>query len=33
MAAVVQWARAYGKHIFIFVAKHDTEVGKLLRVD
>jgi ATP-dependent DNA helicase PIF1 len=33
MAAVVQWARARGKHISIFVAKHDTEAGKLLRVD
>jgi ATP-dependent DNA helicase PIF1 len=33
MAAVVQWARAYGKHISIFVAKHDTEPGKRLRVE
>ncbi|EAQ87477.1 predicted protein [Chaetomium globosum CBS 148.51] len=33
MAAVVQWARAYGKHISIFVAKHDTESGKRLRVE
>ncbi|EAQ93239.1 predicted protein [Chaetomium globosum CBS 148.51] len=30
MAAVVQWARAHGKHISIFVAKHDTESGKRL---
>jgi hypothetical protein len=27
MAAVVQWARAHGKHISIFVAKHDAESG------
>jgi hypothetical protein len=33
MAAVVQWARAHGKHISIFVAKHDTEPGKRLRVE
>ena len=33
MAAVVQWARAHGKHISIFVAKHDTESGKRLRVE
>jgi hypothetical protein len=33
MAAVVQWARAYGKHISIFVARHDTESGKRLRVE
>ncbi|EAQ83552.1 predicted protein [Chaetomium globosum CBS 148.51] len=33
MAAVVQWARAYGKHISIFVAKHDTESAKRLRVE
>ncbi|EAQ90120.1 predicted protein [Chaetomium globosum CBS 148.51] len=32
-AAVVQWARAYGKHISIFVAKHDTESAKRLRVE
>ncbi|EAQ88761.1 hypothetical protein CHGG_05380 [Chaetomium globosum CBS 148.51] len=30
MAAVVRWARAHGKHISIFVAKHDTESGKRL---
>ncbi|KAK4095717.1 hypothetical protein N658DRAFT_386510, partial [Parathielavia hyrcaniae] len=33
MAAVVQWARAHGKHISIFVARHDTESGKRLRVE
>ena len=33
MAAVVQWARAHGRHISIFVAKHDTESGKRLRVE
>jgi hypothetical protein len=33
MAAVVQWARAHGKHISIFVAKHDTEAGKRLSVE
>jgi ATP-dependent DNA helicase PIF1 len=33
MAAVVQWARAHGKHISIFVAKHETESGKRLRVE
>jgi hypothetical protein len=33
MAAVVQWARAHSKHISIFVAKHDTEPGKRLRVE
>jgi hypothetical protein len=33
MAAVVQWARAHGKHISIFVAKHDTESGKRLGVE
>ncbi|EAQ93012.1 predicted protein [Chaetomium globosum CBS 148.51] len=32
MAAVVQWARAHGKHISIFVAKHDTDSGKRLSV-
>jgi hypothetical protein len=32
MAAVVQWARAHGKHISIFIAKHHTESGKRLRV-
>jgi hypothetical protein len=31
MAAVVQWARAQGKHISIFAAKHDTEAGRQLR--
>ena len=31
MAAVVQWARARGKHISIFIAKHDTESGRKLR--
>ncbi|EAQ84157.1 predicted protein [Chaetomium globosum CBS 148.51] len=30
MAAVVQWARAHGKHISVFAAKHDTESGKRL---
>ncbi|AEO59421.1 hypothetical protein MYCTH_2307709 [Thermothelomyces thermophilus ATCC 42464] len=30
MAAVVQWTRAHGKHISIFVAKHHTEAGKRL---
>jgi len=33
MAAVVQWARVHGKHISIFVAKHDTESGKRLHVE
>ena len=33
MAAVVQWARAHGKHISIFIAKHDIEAGKQLRVE
>jgi hypothetical protein len=33
MAAVVQWARAHGKHISIFVAKHNTETGKRLGVE
>ncbi|KAL6406058.1 hypothetical protein AUP68_10619 [Ilyonectria robusta] len=33
MAAVIQWARAQGKHISIFVAKHDTEAGKRLHVE
>jgi hypothetical protein len=33
MAAVVQWARAHGKHISIFVAKHNTELGTRLRVE
>jgi hypothetical protein len=33
MAAVVQWARARGKHISIFVAKHDTEAGKQIDVE
>ncbi|KAK4097206.1 hypothetical protein N658DRAFT_569463 [Parathielavia hyrcaniae] len=33
MAAVVQWVRAHGKHISIFVARHDTESGKRLRVE
>ncbi|EAQ87366.1 predicted protein [Chaetomium globosum CBS 148.51] len=32
-AAVIQWACAYGKHISIFVAKHDTESAKRLRVE
>jgi len=30
MAAVVEWARSHGKHISIFVAKHDTESGSQL---
>jgi hypothetical protein len=33
MAAVVQWARAHGKHISIFVTKHNTEPGRRLRVE
>jgi len=33
MAAVVQWAYAHGKHISIFIAKHDIEAGKQLRVE
>jgi hypothetical protein len=33
MAAVVQWARAHGRHISIFVARHDTEPGRRLRVE
>ncbi|EAQ85303.1 predicted protein [Chaetomium globosum CBS 148.51] len=33
MATVVQWARACGKHISIFVAKHDTKSAKRLRVE
>ena len=33
MAAVVQWARAHGKHISIFVARHDVEPGKRLRAE
>ena len=33
MAAIMQWARAQGKHISIFVAKHDTEAGKRLLVE
>jgi hypothetical protein len=33
VAAVVQWARAHGKHISIFVAKHDTEAGRRLVVE
>jgi hypothetical protein len=33
MAAVVQWARAHGKHISIFVAKHGTECGKRLSIE
>ena len=31
MAAIVQWARTYAKHISIFIAKHDIEAGKQLR--
>ncbi|EAQ84295.1 predicted protein [Chaetomium globosum CBS 148.51] len=30
---VVQWARDHGKHISIFVAKHDTDSGKRLSVE
>lgn len=30
MAAVVQWTQSQGKHISIFVAKHDIEVGRQL---
>ena len=33
MAAVVQWARAHGKHVSIFVAKHDTVAGKKISSD
>jgi hypothetical protein len=33
MAAVVQWARARGKHISIFAAKHNTEAGRRLRAE
>jgi hypothetical protein len=33
MAAVVQWARERGKHVSIFVAKHDTEAGKQLDME
>jgi hypothetical protein len=33
MAVVVQWARAHGRHISIFVAKRDTEPGRRLRVE
>jgi hypothetical protein len=33
MAAVVQWARAHGRHISIFVARRDTEPGRRLRVE
>jgi hypothetical protein len=33
MAAVVQWARAHGRHISIFVARHDTERGRRLRIE
>jgi hypothetical protein len=33
MAAVVQWARAHGKHISIFVARHDTEAAKQLDME
>jgi hypothetical protein len=33
MAAVVQWARAHGKHISIFAAKHGTESGRRLGVE
>jgi len=33
MAAVVQWARANGKHISIFVAKHDNQTGRRLRAE
>lgn len=33
MAAVVQWARTHGKHISIFVARHETEAGKQLYVE
>ena len=33
MAAVIQWARAHGKHISIFAAKHATEAGKRLSME
>lgn len=33
MAAVVQCARAHGKHISIFIAKHHTEAGRQLQAE
>jgi hypothetical protein len=33
MAAVVQWARAHGRHISIFLARHDTEPGRRLCIE
>ncbi|KAL2186840.1 hypothetical protein L209DRAFT_771518 [Thermothelomyces heterothallicus CBS 203.75] len=33
MVAVVQWTRAHGKYISIFVTKHYTEAGKRLYVE
>ncbi|KAH6985347.1 hypothetical protein EDB80DRAFT_224012 [Ilyonectria destructans] len=33
MAAIMQRARTLGKHISIFVAKHNTEAGKRLHVE
>lgn len=33
IAAVVQWARAHGKHISIFIAKHDTKSGRRLSAE
>ncbi|KAK4118192.1 hypothetical protein N657DRAFT_716165 [Parathielavia appendiculata] len=33
MAAVVQWGRAHGKHISIFVAKHEAESGRRFNVE
>jgi hypothetical protein len=33
MATVVQWARAHGRHISIFIARNDTEPGRRLRVE
>ncbi|KAH8645343.1 hypothetical protein BX600DRAFT_485118 [Xylariales sp. PMI_506] len=32
-AAVVQWARAHGKHISVFIARHVTEDGRQLSAD
>ncbi|KAK6854926.1 hypothetical protein PG995_009114 [Apiospora arundinis] len=33
MAAVVQWARARGRHISVFAARHDTEAGRRLSAE
>ncbi len=29
----MQWAYAHGKHISIFIAKHDTKAGKQLDIE